>query len=173
LLVIVICGLALGGFEISQSVAAIRDCDESCFDIEHAILGFEVKELNIPQNLTIVLLFVFHNPSSLSAYVVDLPFRVEVAGVDIGEGVLCCLPLLIPGNGNVEATGMIQLPITQIPSLALNTMKQYQSGVLDYAIRGTVTFRGVFLGVVVPFLPSITREFQKQGTITVLGLPPL
>ena len=174
MLVITISGLALGGIQISRSITEISNCAESCFDIEHAILGFEVKDHIIPQKITIVVTFLFRNPSSLSAYVVDLPFRVEVAGVDVGEGSLCCLPLLIPGNSKTEATGIIQLPFTQVPSLALDAIREYEKqGFLRYAVRGSVTLRAAILGVVVPFIPSITSEFQKEGNYTVLSFPSL
>lgn len=167
-LLFVIVGLAFEGILIERSVAEINDCGEACIDIRQAILGFQVNDLSIPRNLTIVLMFVFRNPSSLSAYLVNLPFTVEVAGVEIGQGIICCLPLLIPGNANVEATGIIQLPFTQIPSLALNAIREYQKGsVLQYVVRGIVTIRGAILGVIVPLIPSITRPFQKEGNFTV------
>jgi hypothetical protein len=171
-LAFVIFGLAFEGILIERSVAEINDCGEACLDIKQAILGFEVNDLSIPRNLTIVLMFVFRNPSSLSAYLVNLPFIVEIAGIEIGHGIICCLPLLIPGNAEVEATGIIRLPFTQIPSLAVNAIREYQKGgLLQYVVRGIVTLRGAILGVLVPFIPSITKPFQKQGNFTVSLMP--
>lgn len=161
--------MTFGGVLISRSVAEINNCGESCIDIEQAVLGFEINQLTIPQKLTVVLLFVFRNPSSLSAYVVDLPYTVNVAGVEIAQGILCCLPLLVPGNGNTQATGIIQIPFEQIPTLAVNAIKEYVRGQgLTYTVRGLVTLRAAILGVIVPFIPSITRGFQRQGNFTLL-----
>ena len=171
-LAFVIFGLVFEGILIERSVAEINDCGEACIDIKQAILGFEVNDLSIPRNLTIVLMFVFRNPSSLSAYLVNLPFIVEIAGVEIGHGVICCLPLLIPGDTNVQATGIIQLPFTQIPSLAVNAIRDYQKGsILQYVVRGIVTLRAAILGVIVPFIPNVTSPFQKEGNFTVSIMP--
>jgi hypothetical protein len=169
LILIVIIGIIVAGIQINQSLEAIKNCEAQCFDIEQAIIGFDVTAATVPQRVIIVLKFVFRNPSFLSAYVVDLPFNVEVAGIEIASSVLCCLPLLVPGNSGTEATGIIQLPFTQIPSLALNVFKEYEKGgVIQFTVTGSVTFRTVILGVIVPFVPSITREFQKQGNYTGL-----
>jgi hypothetical protein len=171
LLLIMIAGLSLGAVQINQSVAALTNCGLSCIDIRQAIIGFDFKEFTVPQGLTIVLLFVFRNPTPLSAFVVDLPFKVEVAGVLMGQTTLCCLPLLVPGNGATEATGILNVPFTQIPPLAANAFKEYQKGgTLQYSIQGTATLRAVILGVIVPLIPGVAVNFQKEGDYNVLNL---
>jgi hypothetical protein len=139
------------------------NCDESCFYIEQALFSVGTKD---PQKLTVVLVFVFRNPSALSAYVIDVPFKVEVAGNQIGQGRLLGLPLLIVGNGRTEAMGMIQLPFSDVPTVAYNAIRQYlKEGALRYRILGTVTFKATFLGMMVPFIPSVTRDFEWRGTL--------
>lgn len=153
--------LGFGGYQIYDSVLRIMNCGGSCFDIEQTYLSLGIKD---PQKLTIVLLFVFRNPSALSACIVDLPFKVELAGTQIGQSRLVGLPLLVAGNGRTEATGMIQLPFSEIPSVALNSVKQYmKEGSLKYRISGKIALKIVLFGVIVPFLPEITTDFDKQG----------
>ncbi len=169
-LLVALSGLGIGGFQINQSITAISNCGESCLDIEQAVVGFEFKQSVIPQQLTIVLLFTVRNPSSFTAYVVDLPYKVELAGTQIGQGTLCCLPLVLPGNSKTEAAGIIHLPFSTLPGLAVNAIKEYLKGgiggldaALKYKISGSVTFRPVFFGIIIPY--SVTRSFEKQGNV--------
>ena len=139
-LVLTLSGLGFGAYQINQSVGALSACGLSCIDIKQAIIGFDFKGLSVPQGLTIVLLFEFRNPTPLSVFVVDVPFNVQVAGVLVGQTSLCCLPLLVPGNSVTQATGIIQVPFSQIPSLALNAFKDVsKGGTLKYSIQGTAT----------------------------------
>jgi LEA14-like dessication related protein len=162
ILVIVLLGVGLGAVQINAAVTELNNCGQNCFDIERAFLGIQIEN-TIPQKLTIVLLFVFHNPTPMSAYVVNLPFVVEIAGVEIGTGELCCLPFLVPSNGRVEAAGIIDIPFSQIPSLVGGSIEQYQKeGTLQYRVHGTVTLRSTFLGIMIPLVPNIIANFDKQ-----------
>jgi len=135
----VVAVLVLGGLQLQLSINS---------------LNLRVKDISVSlgtSNVTIALTFDFQNPSILPAYVVDMPFNVELAQYPLGKGTVN-VPLIVPGNGRMETVGRIQIPYSQVPSATLAALKQYlELRTLKYKIQGTITLKVILFNVNLPF----------------------
>lgn len=117
-------------------------------------LNIRVRDISVSletSNVTIALTFDFQNPSTLPAYVVDMPFNVELARYPLGKGAVS-VPLIVPGNGRMETVGRIEIPYSQVPSATLAALKQYlELRTLTYRIHGTITLKVILFNVSLPF----------------------
>ena len=123
-------------------------------------LNLRMKDISVnlgTSNVTIALTFEFQNPSMLPAYVVDMPFTVELAQYPLGKGTVN-VPLIVPGNGRMETVGRIQIPYSQVPSATLAALKQYlELRTLKYKIQGTITLKVILF--------NVNLAFEMQGDV--------